>query len=131
MPEENNQINLEERVKWIEYEGKNILYVDLSALDEDSILKIYDLYEAEILKMENKKNVPVLFNCTNTTFTYKIMKRVNKSTAKIEKRNLTILVALTGIEGMHKVIAKVIPYKGILYCDSIEDCKKQLIKKAK
>ncbi len=126
MNEENNHNNLDERVKWIEYLGKKILFIDFSNLDENNILKIYDIFEPMLLDKEGG-NFLVLIDCSGTIFSNKVKRRAKDL---VEKTKINRLTAIAGFRIMQKIILNGLTSDNFHFVDDIKEGKNWLIEQS-
>ncbi len=123
MVDENNQINLEERVKWIEYEGKKILMVDCRDLKEDDYLNAINKYD-EMMYERGKDKILSIMDCTNTVTSDKIRDRGKELEEK--NKNLPLFVSVVGMSGIQRIIANAIK-RNMFFAGTIEEAKEWLI----
>ncbi|MBN2165867.1 MAG: STAS/SEC14 domain-containing protein [Marinilabiliaceae bacterium] len=88
------------KVKWIEKNGKRILYADYRGLTTKEMIQQLE-QEAQIMLNENKK-VLYLGNFQDTIIEKEFMARANELGKKIEPLNEKS--AIVGVKGMKKVI---------------------------
>ena len=123
---------MSERIQWIEYKGKRILFVDYSKLrEEEPYLKAIEEMEAEVLKQPKGTIILTLIDFTGSIATTAITERSKKMTAAAKAAGIpdspTVLV---GIAGFKKSIVQAMQFfrPDIHLADSVEAAKDWLVK---
>ncbi|MBF0361621.1 MAG: hypothetical protein HQK49_11450 [Oligoflexia bacterium] len=99
-----SDLNLDERIRWIEYKGKKILYVDYSNLNAlEEILQVFER-DTEIEKCSSSKLL-TLVNYKNISIYNEYMNKVKKfgKEFKAVRENKS---ALLGIDGAKSIFVK-------------------------
>lgn len=91
---------MSERVNWIDYKGKKIIYADYSKLIKaEDIIKVIKDCKTEIT---SKKDVLLLVNIEGSSGSPAVMTEY-KNFAKETKDNVK-KTAITGVAGLHKIL---------------------------
>ncbi|OQY03050.1 MAG: hypothetical protein B6I20_05830 [Bacteroidetes bacterium 4572_117] len=93
-----------ERIKWIRYKGKRIIYNDFSRLHTDEAVKLAQQFEQLVLQNKDDDNLLTLSNMTDAHFfgeAYDEIKRVTKVVRPYLKKR-----AVVGITGVKAVLYK-------------------------
>ncbi len=87
-------------VKWIEYKGREILFIDYRGLKSEEQLVILDLAEKIIL--EKKEKVLILVDTTDAATSSEFMARMNEKGKRI--KFLVGKQAVVGIKGLKRIL---------------------------
>jgi len=103
---------MSEHVKWIQYKGKRILYVDYSRIrDEQKYLKAIEEMEAEVLKQPKGHKILTLMDMTGSLATTAITERSKKMTATSKEYGIPDSpTALVGLSGFQKAIVQAMQF---------------------
>ncbi len=123
-----NDINLDERIKWIEHKGKRILFVDASNFTPDNLIEAINKLENEFLVGLENKLTYCIFDVNGVVFSTKMF-RVAKEVLKRYSRTIkNYLITVVGSSGMGKAIVRPL-LRNIYFADSIDEAKDWLTKK--
>lgn len=93
--------------KWIEYQGKKILFADYSGFEEDiDRLQIEVDYITDILVHEPERSVLLLVDVSNTVATNKIVDRIKQSAFTV--RPYVAKTAVVGVEGYRRIFLRAV-----------------------
>jgi hypothetical protein len=113
-----------ERIKWIIYKGKKILFCDYSNLRDQKQLDFIDEVKNEMAKQKPGTVLLVLADLTNTYTPPAAKKKYEELTAvRMKYKGVD---AVIGITVPQKIIGEGIK-KGIYYAKDIEDAKEWLV----
>jgi hypothetical protein len=121
------EVEMSDRVSWIEHEGTKILYADYSDMSEEECIQTVEEFKNKLLE-QTPGTVVTLTNMTNTVVTNRVsdkFKRMREQTQGISKAAATV-----GVTGFKKAIAVLIR-NDLYYADSLEEAKKWLAEQAK
>ena len=93
--------------KWIEYNGKKILFADYSGFGEDvdRLQKEVD-YVTDILVHEPEQSVLLLVDVSNTAGTNKVVDRIKQSAFTV--RPYVAKTAVVGVEGYRRIFLRAV-----------------------
>ncbi|OGO73303.1 MAG: hypothetical protein A2Z49_05495 [Chloroflexi bacterium RBG_19FT_COMBO_56_12] len=118
---------MNERIQWIQYKGKRILFVDASNLrEEDKFLKLLEDAEAEIVVQPKGHAILTLFYSPNSLVTKAIADRSKQVFANAKTNGIpTGPTAWVGSSGFQKAVVSAMQYfiKEIHIAESIEAAK--------
>ena len=118
-----------DRVRWIQYKGKRILYEDFSGLqDAEDIYEVTDTSTALICK-QPEASVLLLTDVTGAHYNPSIIKRL-KENSKLTTPYMKAYV-IVGVKGMALVIldsVKAFTGLDIKTCDTLEEGKEWLVR---
>jgi hypothetical protein len=117
---------MSERVKWIEYRGKKILFCDFSNHDEQQYLVGVEEMETELLKLKPDTVWPQIVDVTNSTMTKVTSDRGKKTVALLSEANIKTRTAMVGVTGIKRVIAQAIS-KDVYFAKNMDDAKEWAI----
>ena len=119
---------MNKRIQYIQHQGREIIFLDYSNLEEEEYLQAIKETEEKVLAHSNnpQKNLN-LVDVTGSPTTAAVIGAASKLIAKIGSRDL--LVALIGISGMKKVVARAFS-KNYYFANSVEEAKDWLVKEA-
>lgn len=91
-------------IKWIEHNGKKILFEDYSNLSGDKLLPT--LYESEEVLKKTIQPVPVLLNFSSSLTNEKFLSEIKRLTREYDSRILK--AASYGVTGIKKILARAV-----------------------
>jgi hypothetical protein len=111
-------------VRYEEYKGEKILYIDFSNLKDQEYLDAIDEAEKEILK--NKPGtISTIINVANTYITEELKIRFSKLAERT--KGITKVRATVGLTGIKRIIAKAIK-RDLYFASSDEDAKEWIVR---
>lgn len=118
---------MSERIQWITHEGKRILYIDASNIqDEKQFLQLFDEAETEIIAQPKGHAILTLFYSPNSVITKTIPDRAKQVFANAKAKGIpTGPTAWVGSSGFQRaaVLAMQFFIKEIHVAESIEEAK--------
>jgi hypothetical protein len=120
-----DELNLQERVKWVEYNGKEILFTDYSNLKGQDMIDVTQEYE-RIIQESGKDLILQLLDFTGATMTKESADLAKKNEEQEKEKGITKHAACIGVTGLKRAIAKVVK-PDMFYANSLEDAKDWLI----
>jgi hypothetical protein len=116
------------RIKWIDHEGRRILFEDMSGLrDSADICAVSDASTALICK-EPESSVLLITDVTDANYNPYVVNRLKENT-KLTTPHMKAY-AVVGITGLMRVVLhSVVTFTGqdIKMCDTIEEAKEWLV----
>ena len=117
-----------ERYGFIDYKGKQILYIDHTGLNEDDLIE--NMRKAtQFMNNCHKKELLMLTNFTDTYGTEKVMQEL-KGKDSVESMKITKKVAVVGVTGIKKIFLNaynVLTGKNVRAFDTLEAAKDYLV----
>ncbi len=114
------------RFQWIEYKGRKILLNDFKGLEGDDYVKAIKESEKESLSY-GFKTVYMINDVTDSYMTPESTKAAKHWVNTFKEKELNLIIALVGIEGLRRVIAQAIR-RDMYFAKNIEDAKEWLSK---
>lgn len=123
---------MSERIYWIKYKGKKILFVDFSGIqDEETYLRAIEQLEAEYLKQPVGHSVPTLIDSTGSVVTPAVTARSRQMIATMRSHGVPSsgITAVVGVSGFQKAIVQAMRFvvPGLYPADTIEAAKDWLV----
>lgn len=115
-----------ERVQWIEYKEKKILFSDFSKLIGEQFIPVLEELENKMLKSEIKK-VLMINDVTGSSQTPFSINMTRASIKRCEDAGMHMIVAIVGITGVKRSIANMLK-KESYFAINIDDAKEWLYK---
>jgi hypothetical protein len=117
---------MSDRIKWIEYRGKKILYNDYTGLRGDEFTRIIKQSEAEVLG-SGMKTVYVINNVTDSFMNKESTAAAKQWVKNCEQKGVDMIIALVGVGGLRRIIAQAIK-RDMYFAKSDEDAKEWLVR---
>ena len=118
---------MNDRIRWINHKGVDILYMDYSGLSEDEFVAMMLEIEAMLKDHPIDCFMPFLANVTNAHVTAKTAKVGRKISKTYERFTKGKAYAVVGVTGVQKVIAR--SFASTWYfARNEEDAKEYLVK---
>ncbi|MBN2149779.1 MAG: hypothetical protein JW726_20495 [Anaerolineales bacterium] len=122
---------MDERIRWIQYKGKRILFVDGSEIrEEDKFLRLLEEAEAQIISQPKGHQYLTLFYSPNSMVSKAITDRAKQIFPNAKAAGILVgPTAWVGSSGFQRAVVSTMQYfiKEIHIADSIEDAKEWLI----
>ncbi len=116
---------MSDRVKWIDYKGRHILFVDLDSLNEEKVyVETMGAFINEISKLNNKKILFGLINMPNLKTSITVNAKGKELMDICNKNKVDAVAAIVGMKSWQKTMANLIKgNRKIEYFDTIEMAK--------
>lgn len=98
---------MKDRIKWVEFSGKKILFVDYSNVNEDQFIEGIEEQEKESENAEGK-TVLHLMDFTNAPMKKPAQKRADEMMANLQAKSFSVQSACFGITGLQRIIASMV-----------------------
>ncbi len=118
---------MSERVKWIDYKGKRMLFVDLENIGIEDFLPIMDEYIKELSAHANEI-IRNLFYMPKFKKSLKINKKGKEVMRFLNKNNIDTASAVVGIKSWQKSIASlIVGNRKLGFFNTVEEAKDWLV----
>ncbi|MFH0921883.1 MAG: hypothetical protein V1913_16165 [Fibrobacterota bacterium] len=117
---------MEERIKWVEYKGINILLSDYKKLNGPDFVKTIQESEKMTLNSGNKI-VYAINDITDSVMGNESTAAAKHWEANCKEKGIDLKLALVGIAGIKKVLASLIK-RNAYFASSLDDAKEWLLK---
>jgi len=98
---------VKDRIKWVEFNGKKILFADYSNVNEDQFVEGIEEQEKESENAEGKM-VLHLMDFTKAPMKKRAQKRADEMMANLQAKGFSVRSACFGITGLQRVIASMV-----------------------
>lgn len=117
---------MDDCIKWIDFNGKKIMFCDFSNFDEQQYMDGVDLMEQELLKQSRGSCTPQILDVTNSHMTQKTSERGKQTVKVLSEAEITTNTAMVGISGVKRIIAKAIS-RDVFFAKDMQSAKEWVI----
>lgn len=116
---------MSDRVKWIEYKGTKILYIDYSGLSKEEYVKVIEEAKDELLK-QPPGSVVTLSDVSNSCITEKVRDKFKE--CEEQTRGISKAAAAAGATSVQRVMMR-LARKDLFFANSLEEAKEWLVER--